>query len=1354
MKKLIYCAAALSGLFFAASCQQENLEPVAQENTVTYTVEVPASPETKAIGDGTNVNQLVYEVWKTGEDGDLTKPEAVRLYQKTRAMQNVDEQGNQVTARTTISLNLVQNQYYTVLFWAQRAKDPSVADSGVYNVTNLTEVKYKDGNNYLSNREGYAAFYSVDRISDETPRSKTVYLTRPFAQLNIGTVNTVASDEAEQYDIEMVESKVTVKQVPTTFNVATSEVSNEQDWTFDMAAVIKDQKLSVGTEVYDYVAMNYMFAGNEEETRTATVEYEIKTKLTTQANNTVEDVMLKNTVVNVPLKENYRTNIVGNLLTGETEYEVIVDADFAEDKPGQENEKNVVYANVSSSEDFEAALRKADEHIVVDLQDPATTRAEVIPDEYFVNISSWVEKYYFGGPNTKSITINANGNKINFIQNDGDWNYVRLANPDAKLIINDAILTNSNKNTGHWKRNLIRFEGEVEFNNVKSEKGLCMMNDAVLNDIEINVADENYALWITAQGQTVKVDGLNVTATNKGRGIKIADEDYEDSAEKIVLEVKNATFATAKKAAVLVSSRAGADITWGTDNDIKNVTEDKINAVWVDEDWEAYFDMVTVKNATKILEGVKGAETGFFQVGDYYVVNTAAGLKAFAESVNAGNTYAGKTVKLDADLDLQNELWTPIGPDADAAPKFAGTFDGQNRTISNLKVNTEKGYTAAGLFGSLNGTAKNFTIDGASVSHISTGAATDNGIAVVAGSIYNKGNIEGVTVLNATVNGNRYVGAIAGYVYGNIKGCTVKNVTLTATPDKETGSYDNGDKVGAIAGYFASESVYEVSGNVVENATIVGYRDMGVVVGTANGADAVFGNTVKGENFVTVDRNLYYGDKDDNTGEVVGRITAGTLGENTVEGKVTITHPVASAEINAAIKEGGSYTFKEDVEGQASSSNGYGKTGIVQTNGGTIDGDGHTLEVPEATGTWDSAINTTGGTIKNLTIAAGFRGIFVSHNSDNCSKVSLENVIIDGPVYTISCDQGTNNGLEAVNSTFNGWTSYAGTIGDVKFTDCSFGEGAGYAYCRPYAKTAFKDCDFKAGFEMDPRADVTFENCTLGGVALTAANISELVTSNVKNVVSVDGSKQFAAGAWKDEEGNYTATTSAGIDGIIKAGATTINLEKGIYVIPTSAQGKTLTIKGAGADTKIATNNETGSYEGCNYAFNGSTVTFENISINTPSTTYIGYARCEGTYKNCIINGTYTLYGNSVFEDCTFNVSGDVYNIWTWGAPTATFKSCTFNCDGKAMLLYGQENTKLTMDSCTFNDKGGLTDLKAAIEIGNDYGKSYELIVNKATVNGFEINDKGSYTGTTLWANKNSMPQDKLNVVVDGVDVY
>ena len=217
----------------------------------------------------------------------------------------------------------------------------------------------------------------------------------------------------------------------------------------------------------------------------------------------------------------------------------------------------------------------------------------------------------------------------------------------------------------------------------------------------------------------------------------------------------------------------------------------------------------------------------------------------------------------------------------------------------------------------------------------------------------------------------------------------------------------------------------------------------------------------------------------------------------------------------------------------------------------------------------------------------------------------------------------------------------------------------------------------------------------------------------------------------------------------------TIALAEGTYVLPTKAQGKTLKFVGTGdpANTVIATNTS-GSYEGCNYALDGSTVEFQNISITTDNKTYTGYARCKATFKNCIINNSLTLYDNCSFEGCTFNVSGDQYNIWTWGAPVATFTNCVFNSDGKAMLLYGQANTHLTINDCVFNDSGVLPDLKAAIEIGNDYNTSYNLVVNNTVVNGYEINDKGINTGTTLWANKNSMGQDKLNVVVDGVDVY
>ena len=240
----------------------------------------------------------------------------------------------------------------------------------------------------------------------------------------------------------------------------------------------------------------------------------------------------------------------------------------------------------------------------------------------------------------------------------------------------------------------------------------------------------------------------------------------------------------------------------------------------------------------------------------------------------------------------------------------------------------------------------------------------------------------------------------------------------------------------------------------------------------------------------------------------------------------------------------------------------------------------------------------------------------------------------------------------------------------------------------------------------------------------------------------------------KDATTDFIVSNSEELKDAVANGETKIYLNDGEYNID-SCGGKTLTLTGS----KNAVINVVGGGQGeangqLDYGLDGSKVTFNGVTIKTNNQTYAGYARLSGVYNNCTFENTYCLNGTSEFKNCTFNISGDQYSIWTWGAPEATFNGCTFNTDGKAVLLYGPANTKLTINDCVFNDMGGLTAHKAAIEIGNDYNKSYELTVNNTTVNGYEINDQGISTGSTLWANKNSMGQDKLNVVIDGVDVY
>ena len=124
MKKLLYCAVALAGLFAAASCQQESLEPVA--GGVTYEISLPTAMQTKG-AEGYAEYDLYYQVFKTADKDKVAT--APLLFEKKVTMT-----GN----KTKVSLELLNDQDYTILFWANKAetdyvKSNSLAISSVQN---------------------------------------------------------------------------------------------------------------------------------------------------------------------------------------------------------------------------------------------------------------------------------------------------------------------------------------------------------------------------------------------------------------------------------------------------------------------------------------------------------------------------------------------------------------------------------------------------------------------------------------------------------------------------------------------------------------------------------------------------------------------------------------------------------------------------------------------------------------------------------------------------------------------------------------------------------------------------------------------------------------------------------------------------------------------------------------------------------------------------------------------------------------------------------------------------------------------------------------------------------------------
>ena len=318
MKKLLYSAVALATLLFAA-CQQENLEPeTAGGNTVTYTISVPGALGTKAIGTNVNaVTELIYEVYRTEAQTADDYDAAEQLLYKRKAT---------ITAGTAyLTLELVNKQNFRVLFWAQ------VPETGIYNTTNLKSVTI--GQALTTNMESYAAFAGSDFIkAGDILTGRIVKLHRPVAQLNIATdaeslVIGNGDGAITTTNVEIDNCYVTVTGLSTSYNVAEDAAGEivESSFIYDRydennPPVLSETTLTVKNEPYTYVAMNYLGFAPALGTNVE-VYYEIDTNVGT----------IDNKIGNVPVKPNYRTNIVGNLITETSDYTIILDNEWPDD---------------------------------------------------------------------------------------------------------------------------------------------------------------------------------------------------------------------------------------------------------------------------------------------------------------------------------------------------------------------------------------------------------------------------------------------------------------------------------------------------------------------------------------------------------------------------------------------------------------------------------------------------------------------------------------------------------------------------------------------------------------------------------------------------------------------------------------------------------------------------------------------------------------------------------------------------------------------------------------------------------------------------------------------------------------
>ena len=213
---------------------------------------------------------------------------------------------------------------------------------------------------------------------------------------------------------------------------------------------------------------------------------------------------------------------------------------------------------------------------------------------------------------------------------------------------------------------------------------------------------------------------------------------------------------------------------------------------------------------------------------DPYQISTADQLKLFRDKVNGagGQTQnRGAYAVLTADIDLNNEPWTPIGPDRDSA--YTGTFDGQGHTVKNLSVTVNVQPGRAGLFGCVkDGTIRKLTVAG-SVSC----TANQGWCGGIAGYAMDETIENCASLCTVSCTGiDARVGGIVGLVDYNSRTLIIRDCYNIG---KITGRSDNGSgDAGGICGFYMNGkisncyNVGEITGSgYVSKIAVSAYND-------------------------------------------------------------------------------------------------------------------------------------------------------------------------------------------------------------------------------------------------------------------------------------------------------------------------------------------------------------------------------------------------------------------------------------------------------------------------------------------------------------------------------------------------
>lgn len=725
MKTLKYLAAAALTLL-AVSCNKEHVTEVPDGQTVdvTFTAALPGEMATKAIGDGQTAKKLYVSVY---ENDDA----------KTKL--DLDKTATFTDLKTQVTFSLVKGKTYNFVFWAQ------AAEGAPYDVTDLKNIKisYEGAE---ANDEKRDAFYATRKeLKVNGALTETIKLYRPFAQVNFGTADYEAAVAA---GVEPVKSVFTATDVATVFDTFEAEGKEAKDVVTFTESALPGEMLVTKAGDYKWMTMNYILPMGKQDAKhisNVTAEFIPETGITVKASSP-----------QTPVQNNYRTNILGNLLTSQVIFNIEIVPIF------NEPDNDIDLVNIKNVESLKALFATGgsatlSEDLVVNEPISVATGAEVTLDLNGKTVTNtedlWdeaTEKYSIFEVAGGALTLKGDGT-VKAKENDC---YALLVSDGGHLIIEDGTYV-GNIDALHVYEGLAEIKGGSY-----SIQQLCPLTGHGPYDFVLNCKNENYA-----------AGKANIIVTGGSfQGFDPANAKSDDAASYL----------------------APGYISVETNGVWTVVRGDKPVAMTAAE-LQAYITAFTVADSGDNV--VKIGKDIVLKEGETWVSATIDGYHGAGVITVLGNGHTISGLN---------------------APLFAGGFAGnsgiivKDLTLDGVKINDVTSNQGIGAFVCNVDSMPTIELDNCHLTNsemISTGGARVGGL-IGWTSGYNKPNdgpvdtyikITKCSVEGCTISAKGSVGGIIGHAgcnpatFHTISDCTVKNCVLTSTDD-------GGWRVGVVVG--------------------------------------------------------------------------------------------------------------------------------------------------------------------------------------------------------------------------------------------------------------------------------------------------------------------------------------------------------------------------------------------------------------------------------------------------------------------------------------------------------------------------------------------------------------------------